>query len=124
MPSLEAQPELSLALEIRALVEQIAGCERDALGHARSIGDLLLSVPSTERPEVWAEAGLKRRTAFDYMRVARFWDRVQRAASIRQALAIIRKPRVPGQDVPLPFDARCLVAERHEQTGWCVDDED
>ena len=111
---MQLQAELTLALEIRGLMEQIAGCERDALGHARAIGDLLLSVPEKERPQLWEEAGLKRRNAFNYMRVARCWDRVQRAASIRQALAMVRKHEdlipVDLRDVPLlGFDEPCLT---------------
>src|SRR5689334_15535721 len=84
---------------------------------AREIGDLLLSVPSTERPQLWKEAGLGRRTAFDYMRVARLWDRVQRAASIRKALEINKGMPRAGKERPLPFDDRCLVVDHGPLDG-------
>jgi hypothetical protein len=55
----------------------------------------LLSAPVEDREALWVAAlGLRaRRTAYDYMTVASHWAVVQHAASIRQALDLIRKPR-------------------------------
>jgi hypothetical protein len=111
-----------LTTEVTTLIEQLARLQaqinqsrRDILGYAREAGDLLLSVPSTERAALAAAAGITgRSTRFDYVQISEHWEAVQRAGSIREALRIIRhRPDEPVdlRDVPLPFEDRCVNDE-------------
>lgn len=127
---LRPRPDAALVQQVAAAYALVQGAERQALDHARALGQLLLGIPEDERWRVWYEAtgGKSRRTGQDYARVADHWPQIedaiaQRAArpTIRGALAFLKTTRRPGRDQPLPFEDRCLIT-KHEKTGWCRDD--
>jgi hypothetical protein len=71
--------------------DRVPVSRRDILGYARSIGDLLRSVPPEEGAAVAAQAGITGRTRFYYVTVAESWEQVKEAKSLNEALRIIRK---------------------------------
>ncbi len=119
MPSLRQQITIQSAIvqKLAELQQLIESNRRDNVRYAREMGEILRGVATEERSAVWTAAGIKRRMAFNYMSVAAHWPAVQRAASIRGALALIGRQRQagPGRDVPLPFedDGRCVVTQHN-----------
>ena len=82
-----------LVRELATLYKQLRASERQALQRARQIGELLLDVPANERADVLRKARISPRSGRDYTRIAEHWHEVrQHAASIRQALTVLRRP--------------------------------
>jgi hypothetical protein len=97
----------------RQRLPQVQQCQRDALGYARLAGDDLLTVHPSKRADLAEAAGITgRRSRFVYVQIAENWEKVQHAASIREALKILKAegPQAPLdlRDVPLPFDDHCV----------------
>ena len=95
--SITVSPRASLVAQLRRLHGRVQRREREALDRAHEAGRLLLDVPAAERAALLADAGVSRRSGQDYARIAEHWDLVsaQRCASIRAALAALRKAPRP-----------------------------
>jgi hypothetical protein len=123
VPRITQQP-VTLVEQLASLQRQILQCRRDALGYARQAGDVLRSVPPEERAALARQAGITgRRSRFIYVQVAENWEAVQSAASINQALALLRQQRLQGTrwQAFLDFEGTCLVVG-HAARGWCWSD--
>jgi len=122
MPRLALQPSPRVQLVRRlARIHALVGVHQaKALEFAKVAGQVLLEVTPEERADLAQAAGITgRSTRFDYVAIATHWDAVQHAGSIRQALALIRKPKRQGpylrEDWPEIFrwfedDVRTLYA--------------
>jgi hypothetical protein len=130
-------PKTSLVRRLTQLHEQVQKCiaraqtqHLQSLAWAQEAGDLLLSAPVADRPDLWTAAGLGRSNAYNYMRIAKHWDRIDdRAMSINGALRLLKQQRdltsVDALDRPLPFDKRC-VNDQHLglPIGQCAETSD
>ncbi|HEY0875552.1 MAG TPA: hypothetical protein VGD94_18895 [Vicinamibacterales bacterium] len=105
-----------LVQRILALKQAIERNAVSSLEHAREIGSLLEGVGADlERRQIEIATGVEGRTAYDYRRIAREWDQVAGARSIRHANRILRKRRQKARRVvPVLLDASWDVDELKE----------